>query len=120
MGTRESISSSFSSDVVLASAARTATGNSGLLTSYGWARQLIMQVAVTASSGTVPTLDVILEATMDGGTTFRTLMTFTQVVGITSQTIAYELPFSDTLRVKYTIGGTTPSFTFATTLFAKA
>ena len=120
MATRESISGSFSSDIIFPSAARTTSGNSGLLASYGWAHSLLMQVAVTAFSGTLPTLDVTVQATMDGGINFRDILTFTQVVGIAAETKVYELPFSDTLRVKYTIGGTNPSFTFSAMLFAKA
>lgn len=96
----------------MASAARTTSGNSGVLTGYGPAQTLRAQLNVTAASGTSPTLNVVIEDTLDG-TNFNTVGTFAQRVGAGREVINVTTPFADSLRVAWTIGGTTPSFTFA-------
>lgn len=98
-------------DVLAASAARTASGNSAGLTGYGASSLLRVQLNVTAASGTAPTLDVVLEDTLDG-TNFNTIGTFTQATAATRQVVNITTPFSGTLRVRWTVAGTTPSFTF--------
>ena len=109
-----------SNDVVVASAAQTASGNSGILGGYGSALSLRVQLAVTAASGTVPTLDMVVEDTVDG-TNFFTIATFTQATGVTAavQSVAPTASFTDRIRLRWTIAGTTPSFTFAVQIFAK-
>lgn len=97
---------------VVASAARTATGNSAVLPGYGPAQTLRAQLNVTAASGDTPTLDVLIEDTLDG-TTFNTVGTFAQKVTTGREVINITTPFSDRLRVRWTLGGTDPSFTFA-------
>ena len=100
--------------------ARTASGT-------GTGRQLGLVAAgksiygalhVIASSGT-PTLDVIVQSDDNAGfTTPTTRLTFTQATGRTSQmvSLAGAIADDDYWRVSYTIGGGTPSVTFAVTV----
>ncbi|NUO97486.1 MAG: hypothetical protein HOW59_06105 [Nonomuraea sp.] len=97
----------------VASAARTASGSTAAQSGYGPATSLRAQLNVTAAAGTTPTLDVVIEDTLDGGTTWNTIGTFTQATAVARQVINITTPFSDTLRVRWTVGGATPSFTFA-------
>lgn len=105
-------------ETVVTSAARTATGNSGVLPNYGAANTLRCQLDVTAASGTTPTLNVIVEDTLDG-TTFNTVGTFAQKTAAGREVINITAPFSDRLRVTWTIAGTTPSFTFSVVIDGK-
>lgn len=93
-------------------AARTASGDSGPFWGYGPASTLRVQLNVTAASGT-PTLDVVVEDTLDGGANWNTLVTFSQKTGTGHQVVDYSGPFADRIRARWTIGGTTPSFTFS-------
>lgn len=97
-------------------ATRTATAN-------GTARQLGAVAAgkkvygilhVTAASGTTPTLDAKVQSDDASGFPSATdRITFTQATGITSQWAELAGPITDDWwRVAWTIGGTTPSFTF--------
>lgn len=97
--------------VLLGSAARTTSGNSagddfGL--NYDEAQFFL---DVTAASGTSPTLDAIIQVSPDEGVTWYDLATFTQAVAVTAQMLR-ELNIGSRLRVAWTIGGTSPSFTF--------
>ena len=102
----------YAEDTVAASAARTVTGNSGIITGYAGASTLRVQFDVTAASGTAPTLDVVVQDTLDG-TTFNTIGTFTQKTVVAREVINITTPFADRIRVLWTITGTTPSFTFS-------
>ncbi len=94
------------------SAARTTSGNSAPLTGYGPADTLIAELNVTAASGTGPTLDVVIEDTIDG-TNWYPIGTFAQRTAAGREVLRLTQPFTDQLRVRWTIGGTTPSFTFS-------
>jgi hypothetical protein len=96
---------------LLASAARSTTAAGTAVTGFAVARLLVLQLEVTAASGTLPTLDVIVEDTVDG-TNYNTIATFAQKTGAAREVIRLTTAFTNTLRVSYTIGGTTPSFTF--------
>jgi len=96
---------------LLASAARTTTAAGTAVTGFAAARQLVLQLQVTAASGTTPTLDVVVQDTVDG-TNYTTIATFTQKTGVSREVIRLTTPFTDNLRVNYEIGGVTPSFTF--------
>jgi hypothetical protein len=111
---------------LLSSGARTATGTGDTACGFGKFTKIAVQQTVSAASGTTPTLDTILQHSIDGGTTWFTLVSMTQrtsaanelkvyadVEGTTAQLIG------DCLRVSYTIGGTTPSFTFAVVVQAQ-
>lgn len=95
-----------------ASAARTTSGNSTAGGGWAPATLLRVQLDVTAASGTTPTLDVVIEDSLDGST-FNTIGTFTQKVATGREVINIVTPFADTLRARWTVGGTTPSFTFS-------
>ena len=73
-------------------------------------------LSVVTVSGTSPTLDVVVQHSADNITyTALTGGTFTQATGTTSQslTIASAVTINRYTRVAVTIGGSTPSFTFA-------
>ena len=97
---------------VAPSAARTTSGQTALLSSMDRAN-LRVQLNATVVTGTTPTLDVVIEDTVDGGTTWNTIGTFTQLTAAGRQVINVTSPFTDSVRARWTIGGTTPSFTFA-------
>lgn len=100
-------------ETAVASAARTASGNSGTLPNYGAASSIRAQLNVTAASGTGPTLDVVIEDSVDGSSNWNTVGTFAQKTAAGREVINITGLFGDLLRVRWTIGGTTPSFTFA-------
>lgn len=95
-------------------------------------------INVTASSGTSPTLDVIWQTSTDGGTTWINVpWRHTQITTSTTEFITFRLGLGigevgaegavastggtlikpavvdvNNMRLQYTIGGTSPSFTF--------
>jgi hypothetical protein len=95
--------------------AKTATGNgTGHQTGAVSAVQRIgAALHVVAASGTTPTLDVVIESSVDN--TFAsptTRLTFAQLTGVGSEFKSLVGPITDTYwRAKWTIAGTTPSFT---------
>ena len=86
-----------------------ANGDSGTLTGYGPGSTIRAQLKVT--SGVGGTLDVVIEDSLDG-TTWNTIGTFTQATTVTREVINITTPFSDTLRVRWTVGGGAPDFDF--------
>lgn len=103
---------------IVTSAARTASGNSDEQTGYGSAEDLRVQLDVTAASGTSPTLNVVVEDTLDG-TNWNTIGTFAQRTAAGREVINISSVFTDRLRVRWTIAGTTPSFTYSVMWFAE-
>jgi hypothetical protein len=99
-------------------AARTATGNGAVaadLRTYDGDIAVLLDSA--AGTGTTPTLDLKIQDSADGFTDWQdvALATFTQVVAVASQ---QKLNMNKNavrryVRCVYTIGGTTPSFTFS-------
>jgi len=125
------------------SAARTSSGNSGVITINDTDIQnLLIRLSVTAASGTSPTLDVYFQQSLDGGNTWVDVARFPQVTGalsnphylslavgadnriasnvgdgtISANSIGTSL-ISNVWRVRWNIGGTSPSFTFAVDAF---
>lgn len=95
------------------SGAVTATGTGATQTANsGDAEAMRVQLNVTAASGTTPTLDVVIEDTLDG-TTWNTIGTFSQKTAVSREVINITTPFADRVRARWTVAGTTPSFTFA-------
>lgn len=117
--TLSNVSNPNSTDILQASAAKTTTGNGAGLTGYAAARNLVIQLEVTAASGTLPTLDVVIQDTVDG-TNWFTIATFTQATTTTVAVQRVSTAFTDQLRASWTIAGTTPSFTFNVKTFADA
>lgn len=106
-------------DVVVASAPRTVTGASAALVGYGPAKVLRAQLDVTAAAGTTPTLNVVLEDSLDG-VNFNPIATFAQRVAAGREVLNIAVPFANTLRVSWTITGSAgQSFTFSVVLFAE-
>ncbi len=97
---------------LVASLARTANGDSSALPGYGPASSIRAQLNVTAVSGT-PTLDVVIEDSVDGGATWNTVGTFAQKTAVSREVINITGLFGDQIRVRWTIAGGTPSLTFA-------
>jgi len=102
---------------LLASAARTETVTGAAVTGLAAARLLVLQLNVTAASGTAPTLDVVVQDTVDG-TNWNTIATFEQATDVKREVIRLTTAFTDRLRVVGTIAGTDPSFTFAVLTWA--
>ena len=103
---------------IMHNATRTATGN-------GVARQLgavsatervFASLHVTGVSGTLPTLDGVIESDDNSAmTSATTRLTFTQATAITGEllrSLVGSAITDDWWRIRYTIGGTTPSFDF--------
>lgn len=110
------------------SAARTATVAGATVTNYN-ARGAVITINVTAASGTTPTLVAKLQYSPDGGTTWidYTEKPVTATISATGKTTlvvhpgvtevansVVSLPLPRTVRMYYTVGGISPSFTFAT------
>lgn len=114
------------------SAARVASGNGDTLDltalaadrSVSLPPSLRVQLDISAVSGTTPSLTVVIEDSLDGGQTFNVVGTFVAqtVTGRTviaiapsgvAQAAGFVWPFNARrLRARWTITGTTPSFTF--------
>lgn len=105
-------------ETVVTSAARTTSADSGLREFYGAASIIRAQLNVTAVSGVAPTLDVVIEDTLDG-TNWNVIGSFTQRTAAGRQVIDVTTPFVETVRYRWTIGGTTPSFTFSVTEYTE-
>lgn len=101
----------------LPSAAVTASGNSGELNLYDHDEALIF-LDVTEASGTSPTLDVTVQ-TKDPNGKWYDLVSFAQKIAVGQEAKAISV-YGENLRIAYTVGGTTPSFTFSVTAIAKA
>lgn len=106
-------------ETLLASAARTTSG-SGAAIAVPAIREALATLNCTAASGTSPTLNVKIQASDDGGTTWYDIpnSAFTQLTAAGSSAIKIDT-FGDTIRANYTIAGTTPSFTFAVKIVGK-
>lgn len=103
-----------SNDIIHASAAETATVSSSAFSATA-ATGIVVEVNVSARSGTTPTLDVNIQDSLDGGTTWNTVGSLTQLTAVAVGVKRLNLrdtPTGPLLRLNYVIGGTTPSFTF--------
>jgi hypothetical protein len=69
---------------------------------------------ITATTGTDETLDVILQTSPDGGTTWQTVGAFAQQTATTAGVPKIFAGLGDSSRWSWTIGGTgSPGFTFS-------
>ena len=98
-------------------AARTATGQGSAVDIRDVEGDLAVTLDSAAGTGTTPTLDVKLQDSDDGSTGWADVSgaTFTQVAGVAAQQkITVDTnAMKRYVRAAYTIGGTTPSFTFS-------
>jgi hypothetical protein len=109
----------YAEETVVPAATRTASGDTGVLAGYGGASSLRVQLLVTGAAGTAPTLDVVIEDTLDG-VEWNTVGSFAQKTGVGREVINVTSPFANRLRVRWTVGGTTPSFTFAVVVVSQS
>ena len=98
------------------SAAKTASGQSDPIEASEYIEGQAL-LDVTAVSGTNPTLDVVIETSADKAGWF-THATFSQKTG-TAKDLKLLSNVGKYLRARWTIGGTTPSFTFSVALVGK-
>jgi len=129
----ETLMPAFSKQLV-ASTTYTSTTSSALLT-LPVADSYTFILDVTAASGTSPTLDVAIQITPDAGTTMYSVLRFAQATGTGAQRVTVQpiqgrgeagsqASLADTggaakdnqtltqnIKVKFTTGGTSPSFT---------
>lgn len=103
------------SNAVLASAARTTSGTSAPFSVGSW-QDVAVYLDATTVSGTTPTLDVEVEWSHDGTTWFSAdaADTFAQVT-VAGKVVKLFSAKGSVARLNYTVGGTTPSFTFSAT-----
>jgi len=106
---------------MLASAARTASGNNSSTPSdVSWAKEAMFFLNVSAASGAAPTLDVTIATKDDTSGAWFTIATFTQ-----KTTTGYELKslsanIGKIVAVFWTIGGADSSFTFSVGMILKS
>lgn len=105
-------------ETLVPSLARTATGNSGAIYGFGPASTLRVQLDVTAVSGTSPSMTALVEDTLDG-TNWNAVGTFAAKTAAGREVINITTPFSDVIRISWTVTGTSPSFTFAVAAVAQ-
>jgi len=100
--------------ILVDSAPRSASGNSGAITSLGGVSALKAELHVTEVSGVEPKLTVVVEETLDG-TNWNQIGKFTERTRVGRQTISLGDPLAETIRLSWTITGTAPLFTFSVT-----
>jgi hypothetical protein len=71
------------------------------------------QSAILPGFGPYDTIRMVVNVTW---TTVNVADPVIQKTGVAVQAVNVESPFADRLRVRWTVGGTTPSFTFAVVL----
>jgi hypothetical protein len=97
--------------IEVASAARTSTGNSGII-SVATGGAISGLLVVSAVSGTNPTLDLTMDESFDNGVTWQLGWSAPRLTA--AGTIAIPpMMVAGVRRWTWTVGGTTPSFTFA-------
>lgn len=102
-------------NTLVASAARTATGSSSAIAVGSGAANLELELEVTAVSGTSPTMTLSIQWSDDGtnfGNNDGSTDAFAAVTatGNVTKSIPVRAPY---MQLTWTIGGTTPSFTFS-------
>jgi hypothetical protein len=99
-------------------AARTATGNGTGVDLNDYDGDVVFVLDSAAGTGTSPTLDVTVEASADNSTfTALSGVAFTRVTTTAGRQklVMNHDDVARYVRIVYTIGGTTPSFTFSVT-----
>jgi len=106
------------------SSARNVSGNSGTIDATRW-QAICLFLDITAVSGTTPTLDVALEGLDPQSNSWFTLYAFPQKTAVGKDNRSIGIGFETgkilppSIRVAWTIGGTTPSFTFSVGMIAE-
>lgn len=97
-------------------AARTATGQSSAVDLKDYDGEVLWVLDSAAGTGSSPTMDVTIEDSADGSSGWAAISgaAFTQVVSASQQTLGINKDGCKRyVRVKYTLGGSTPSFHFS-------
>lgn len=103
-----------SEQTLLASAARTASGDtSATPVNVKRFKEANFFLDVTAVAGTAPTLDVAVKSKDPASGKWFDLVKFTQATAVTSEMKSIAGNLGSLIAVFYTIGGTSPSFTFS-------
>ena len=106
---------------LLASGVRTASGdNTATPSDVKWAKEANFFLEVTAASGTTPTLDVTIKTKDPITGEYHTIATFTQKTTTGRELKTLSANLGTTIAVFWTIGGTTPSFTFSIGMILKS
>jgi len=106
---------------LLASATRTTSGDtSATPVDVKKYKEAVFFLDVTAVSGTAPTLDVKIKTKDPVSGKWFDLAAFTQATDVTSEMKAVSGLLGSQIAVFYTIGGTTPSFTFSVGVVLKS
>ncbi len=107
-----------STDILVPSAARTASGDTGVLHNWGGPSTARVQLNVTAFTVAAGnTLDVVVEDTLDGEN-WNVRGAFAQRTGTGREVINLSTPFADRLRVRWTFGGA-PAPTFSVVAYSE-
>ncbi len=102
-----------------ASAAETATGQSAGV-DLSTHREALAELNVTAVTGTSPTMTVSFQTSDDNADWYNLGDAFAGVTAVAKQNALRLTNVGRYLRAVWTIGGTTPSFTFTLKLVAKS
>ncbi|MER5678687.1 hypothetical protein ABT081_17270 [Streptomyces sp. NPDC002238] len=103
---------------VVPSAARTTSGDTGAVPAFaGWSK-MRAQLNLTSISGLLSSLDVVIEDTHDG-TNWNQVAAFTTRAATGRQVIDIVSPFTEQLRVRWSIAGTNPSATFSVLIYGR-
>ncbi|MGW8703233.1 hypothetical protein ACWGOK_41080 [Streptomyces eurythermus] len=98
--------------------ARAVSGDTGAIPAFaGWSK-MRAQLNITAISGLLSSLDVVIEDTHDG-TNWNQVAAFTSRATTGRQVIDITSPFTEQLRVRWTVNGTGPSVTFSVLIYGK-
>lgn len=113
-------------ETIVSSTARTANGDSGVLSGWGSCNAIRFQVTVTAASGTNPKLKVFVDDTLDG-TNWNERRELGEITGtgiagasLVEDLGSYSYLTADRIRVRWEITGTSPSFTFSVIAASRA
>lgn len=75
---------------------------------------LFIDYIVTAMAGTSPTLSVVIETSPDDGATWYESRALAQITGVSTARVMVPCA-GDRVRIRQTVGGTSPSFTRSVT-----
>jgi len=107
-----------------ASAAATTNGNSGDLPVDSFS-ELALDINISAVSGTTPTIQFFVDRKGNDGI-YYVIYTGSSINSTQSITTSFgagmtqSVSFGTTVRLRWTIGGTTPSFTFSASIIGKS
>ena len=119
------MSASLNNLLILESTAYTASGNAPAVSVPLAVSTLAVDVNVTAASGTSPTLQLVLERQGADGIWYAVWSpTSITAVGTASTSVgpgcATAASLTGAIRLRWVVGGTTPSFTFSASIVARA